>query len=137
MCWAPDELEGDTKKRIQELGIINPGVLSYLLLDKAGVEESVVDEARPEDELSPPERAFQPAEVRTLLMQEASEQLGDMGEFLVPFPSSIWRDGAFHVMMLPAEEIPTEVPAASRELTASRESRKPEETTSWHGSPSA
>eukprot|EP00974_Lingulodinium_polyedra_P105208 10186500-Lingulodinium_polyedra.AAC.1 len=59
MFWAPDALAGDTKKRVQQLGIENLGVLAFL--PDAITEGIAVNEALPEDELPEAARALEPA----------------------------------------------------------------------------
>ena len=73
MFWAPDELAGDTRERLKQLHIDNPGVLSYVP-DQLLADADLVNEARPEDELAEPERAFSPCE-----QEETSHVVGQMG----------------------------------------------------------
>ena len=51
MFWAPDEVAGATLARVEELRIENPGILTYLPEEIAGLGEPVIGEsAREEDE---------------------------------------------------------------------------------------
>ena len=59
MFWAPDELAGSTKTRLEQLKVENPGILTYMP-DELLVTHQIINEARPEDELPPPPAAFEP-----------------------------------------------------------------------------
>ena len=69
MLWAPDELAGDTRERLKQLHIENLGVLSYIP-DQLLADAELVNEARPEDELAEPERAFGPAQEELGVLKE-------------------------------------------------------------------
>ena len=120
MFWAPDEVAGDTKKRLQELGIENPGMLAYLPVDAESTAVAV-NEALQEDEVSEPTRAFdnistlQKTEaraeklhmVRRRILENASKTLGDLGDELIPLPANVagQKTGTWHVAMMPATEL--------------------------------
>ena len=84
LFWAPDEMAGDTAKRVQELGIINPGVLSYLPEDLAATSK-LPNDARLEDELQEPRRAFSVDDVEGL--PEPREEGGETGRSGNPEPA--------------------------------------------------
>ena len=80
MFWAPDELAGDTRERLKQLHIENPGVLSYVP-DQLLADAELVNEARPEDELAEPERAFGPAQEELgALKEQSGHQAADINK---------------------------------------------------------
>ncbi len=59
MFWAPDEVAGTTEDRAKQ-GIENPGVLTFLPDEAAGLAEHIVGEpARAEDEPIRPRHSFE------------------------------------------------------------------------------
>lgn len=79
MSWAPDEVGGSTRKRIEELRVGNPGVLVYLP-EELQVSVGVVE--RLEDEPFPPSREVEALcahkeEMRSLPLAEARARRED------------------------------------------------------------
>ena len=119
LFWAPDELAGSTAERVKELGISNPGVLTYLP-DTFPPSTLAVNEALPGDEDIEPARAFEPdlSEVRQTLLETASETLGTLAEDMVPVSTTeVNGTGNWHVMMMPVTELPSELPSELRQAT--------------------
>ena len=130
LFWAPDELAGQTRDRLKQLKIENPGVLTYLP-DKLLAEAELVNEARPEDELSEVPHAFGPVEncsllgeARRRIVEEATSRLGELGEELLPVTShEAGAPAGWSCLMMPAVELPPE-PLPDELLGAERVARK-------------
>ena len=114
---------------MQQLGVDNPGVLTYLP-DQFPPNTLAVNEARPEDESSEPRRAFSVAEVRADILQMATERAGELGADMVATSSASFGDSrGWQCLLMPATELPSEL--ADELRTASSVQRKYNQGYSW------